>query len=318
MDHPQGDRRARAPGVTIDELAALCDVTTRTIRRDLQALEEAGFPIFDDRSRDDGRTRWSLNGQAFKGLAAGLTVSELCALLLQSDARRVARRHALPRRRAERLREARIGADAAHAPVRGSAPAGDCRQARSAAPPGGRCPADSRRARSGGDAASSAGVAHLPFAFERTDQDVPGPSVSARIRAGRTVSACLRPGIREVRTFAVERIQELSLLEERFTPIEELGDDAFPNSLGVHTGPTERVAIEFQQAVADYVRAREWHRSQSLTPIDRGRPDDPRRLPGSGAEELDPELRAVREGGCAGVAGAGDCGSIRKGRALYS
>ena len=57
--------RARTSGVTIDELAALCDVTTRTIRRDLQALEEAGFPIFDDRSRDDGRTRWVLNGQAF-------------------------------------------------------------------------------------------------------------------------------------------------------------------------------------------------------------------------------------------------------------
>ena len=36
--------RARAGGVTIDELAALCDVTTRTIRRDLQALEEAGLP----------------------------------------------------------------------------------------------------------------------------------------------------------------------------------------------------------------------------------------------------------------------------------
>ena len=72
--------RARTAGVTIDDLAALCDVTTRTIRRDLQALEEAGFPVFDDRSRDDGRTRWVLNGQAFKGLAAGLTVAELCAL----------------------------------------------------------------------------------------------------------------------------------------------------------------------------------------------------------------------------------------------
>src|SRR5262245_49215013 len=71
--------RART-GVTIDELAARCAVTTRTIRRDLQALEEAGFPLFDDRSQDDGRTRWKVNGQAFKGLAAGLTVSELCAL----------------------------------------------------------------------------------------------------------------------------------------------------------------------------------------------------------------------------------------------
>src|SRR6266404_2671769 len=70
----------RGSGVTIDELATLCAVTTRTIRRDLQALEEAGFPLYDDRTHDDGRTRWKVNGQAFKGLAAGLTVSELCAL----------------------------------------------------------------------------------------------------------------------------------------------------------------------------------------------------------------------------------------------
>jgi len=67
--------RARAAGVTIDTLAAMCDVTTRTIRRDLQALEEAGFPIYDDRSHDDGRTRWTMNGKAFKGLSAGLTRS---------------------------------------------------------------------------------------------------------------------------------------------------------------------------------------------------------------------------------------------------
>ena len=43
--------RARTSGVAIDDLAQSCAVTTRTIRRDLQALEEAGFPIFDDRSR---------------------------------------------------------------------------------------------------------------------------------------------------------------------------------------------------------------------------------------------------------------------------
>src|ERR1051325_11257978 len=72
--------RARPAGVTIDDLASLCGVTTRTIRRDLQALEEAGFPLFDDKSGDDGRTRWKINGQAFKGLAAGLTFAELCAL----------------------------------------------------------------------------------------------------------------------------------------------------------------------------------------------------------------------------------------------
>src|SRR5436189_2233078 len=72
--------RSRGLGLTVDELAHLSGVTTRTVRRDLQALEEAGFPIYDDKSRDDGRTRWILNGQAFKGLSAGLTLSELCAL----------------------------------------------------------------------------------------------------------------------------------------------------------------------------------------------------------------------------------------------
>src|SRR4029453_8589172 len=72
------------------------------------------------------------------------------------------------------------------------------------------------------------------------------------------------PEYGEVRTFALERVEDLSLLEDRFTPIEELPNEAFPHSLGVHSGPPEHVEIEFQPAIADYVRAREWHPSQQL------------------------------------------------------
>jgi predicted DNA-binding transcriptional regulator YafY len=72
------------------------------------------------------------------------------------------------------------------------------------------------------------------------------------------------PEYQSVRTFAVERIQDVSLLEERFTPIEELPDTAFPHSLGVHSGAPEHIEIAFEAAVADYVRAREWHPSQEL------------------------------------------------------
>src|SRR6185369_11374030 len=78
------------------------------------------------------------------------------------------------------------------------------------------------------------------------------------------------PEYHEVRTFAVERIQDLSLREETFTPIEELPEDAFPHSLGVHSGPPERVDIEFQPAVADYVKARTWHPSQKLRDVENG------------------------------------------------
>ena len=115
------------------------------------------------------------------------------------------------------------------------------------------------------------------------------------------------PEYQAVRTFAVERIQDLSLLEERFTPIEELPDEAFPHSLGVHSGTPEHVEIAFEPAVVDYVRAREWHPSQQIRDGDVGRGgDDARRLPGPRASELDPQLRPVRAGRRARDAGARD------------
>jgi predicted DNA-binding transcriptional regulator YafY len=76
------------------------------------------------------------------------------------------------------------------------------------------------------------------------------------------------PEYSEVRTFAVERIVEISLLEETFTAVDDLDGDAFPHSLGVHSGPPEHVVISFEPAVADYVRAREWHPSQAWSMTD--------------------------------------------------
>lgn len=45
------------PGLTLDELAEHGGVTTRTIRRDLEALEAAGVPIIDEQD-EEGRRRW--------------------------------------------------------------------------------------------------------------------------------------------------------------------------------------------------------------------------------------------------------------------
>ncbi len=71
-------------GATIAALADELDVTTRTIRRDLAALQEAGFPLFDERD-DEGRVHWRLDGQVLKGLETGFTVPELCALYLSRN-----------------------------------------------------------------------------------------------------------------------------------------------------------------------------------------------------------------------------------------
>lgn len=64
---------------TIDDLARQTGVTTRTIRRDLDALQEAGFPLFDE--VHDGKKFWTLEQKAFRRLDdTGFTLAELSAL----------------------------------------------------------------------------------------------------------------------------------------------------------------------------------------------------------------------------------------------
>jgi proteasome accessory factor B len=72
------------------------------------------------------------------------------------------------------------------------------------------------------------------------------------------------PAYGDVRTFAVDRIQRVSLEKQTFAPKRPIGEDVFANSLGVNTGPAARVEIEFAPAVAPYIRARIWHTSQQL------------------------------------------------------
>ncbi len=81
----------RSHGLTIEELAAVGECTTRTIRRDLKALEAAGFPLYDE--REDGQpVHWRLLSNPLAGIGTSFRLTELCALyfsraLLESAAR---------------------------------------------------------------------------------------------------------------------------------------------------------------------------------------------------------------------------------------
>jgi len=76
------------------------------------------------------------------------------------------------------------------------------------------------------------------------------------------------PEYKSVRTFAIDRITSVALEKQTFTPQQDIGDEVFANSLGVNTGPAERVEIDFDPQVAPYVRARVWHASQELNEVD--------------------------------------------------
>jgi predicted DNA-binding transcriptional regulator YafY len=266
--------RSRA-GVTIDELATLCGVTTRTIRRDLQALEESGFSLFDDRSADDGKTRWRLNGQAFKSVSAGLTLAEIAALyfsrtLLESligtpfhdDLERAFDKLGAGltphlQRFLNRLPQviATKSEPAARAPQQRGAP---------------NQPQILARALDATLQFKQATLVYDSRSSERTKTYLIHPYRLAYAQGGLYLLAYV-PEYGEIRTFAVPRIRSLSVLEERFTPMEALPDEAFPHSLGVHSGPPERVEVEFDPLVAEYVSQRHWHASQSIQEIDGGR-----------------------------------------------
>ena len=71
-------RIATARDQTIPKLASDLSVSTRTIRRDLEALQVAGFPVYDETV--DNAKLWKLDPRAMGGLArTGLTLPELAA-----------------------------------------------------------------------------------------------------------------------------------------------------------------------------------------------------------------------------------------------
>jgi predicted DNA-binding transcriptional regulator YafY len=70
-------------GKTVRELAQNLDCHLRTLYRDLEALEAAGFPICIDRT--NGTNRWSLMEGARNGFALPVSLPELMALYFGRD-----------------------------------------------------------------------------------------------------------------------------------------------------------------------------------------------------------------------------------------
>ena len=253
-------------GATIDALAGELDVTTRTIRRDLAALQEAGFALYDERD-DGGRVRWRIDGQVLHGLESGFTLAELCALylsrhLLESVAGTPFQRDLTNAfGRLEKLLSPRMRQFLDRLP------------SVLAAKPGPRA----RGGESSPDVVARLLEATLHFrttvmryhsvSSGRVKDYLVHPYRLAFAQGGLYLLAYV-PEYRSVRTFAIDRIAAVSLEKQTFTPKEAIGDEVFANSLGVNTGPAERVEIDFDPQVAPYVRARVWHASQELNEVD--------------------------------------------------
>ncbi len=257
--------------LTIDEMAARTGVTTRTIRRDLEALQEAGFPLFDE--VHDGKRYWTLEQRAFRRLDdTGFNLAELSALYVsrtlaeclaatpfQDDVRR-----AFDKLTAALTPGMRQFLDRLPLAIQAKAEPGALASVSESDEP----QLASKR---------SARVAQLldatlhhrrvlmdyhSFSSNR-DKSYTVEPLRLVVAQGALYLVAFVPEYDQLRTFSVDRILKLSPTEERFEP-RELSEDAFAHSLGVHQGAPQRIEIAFEPRMARYVKERVWHPSQDI------------------------------------------------------
>ena len=261
----------RSRGMTLIEAQkeAGDGVSDRTIRRDFEALTQAGFPI--ETSKRDGKTVFLLNRDVFKGVAAaGFSLSELCALYLSrtvltavtggpfSDSLASAfdkLYDALPPsmwKFIEDLPDA-LGAKEHASRPRGAA-SGKAIDALMSAILG------RRRAR----------MRYHSFSSQQVKDYLVEPYRLAYAQGGLYLQAFVSE-YNEMRTFATQRIEQAVALEETFNPLADAPAGVFPHSLGAFSGTPETVVIEFSAPEAPYVRERQWHASQQIEDLPDGR-----------------------------------------------
>ncbi len=262
--------------LTIDELAARTGVTTRTIRRDLEALQAAGFPLYDETY--DGRKYWTLQQRAFKRLDdTGFTFAELSALYFSRTL--VECLAATPFQRDVRVAFDKLAAALTpgmrqfldRLPLAIQAKAEPGARAPEAADRDGEIDAKQAAARSGRIAQLLDAILQHRRIVMRYDSLSSNRQKEYSLEPYRIVFAqgglyllAFVPEYAEMRTFSAERILSVSVTEDRFEPV-DLEEDAFAHSLGVHQGtPPERVEIVFDGSIARFVRERMWHPSQEI------------------------------------------------------
>lgn len=261
---------SRRGGVTIHELSKLVNVTTRTIRRDLQALQAAGFALYDEGAENETK-RWRLDAQPFRSVQEGLSVADVAALYLGRSL--VDGLSGWPL--SEELR-------AAFSKIEGSLNP-KTREFLATLPQVISTKAAPRTGRASGQLGNIS-QRLLDATRDRREIEMRYFSASSNraksyrvqpyrltLAQGGVYLVAWVPQYDAFRTFAVERIERLSVRDETFRRTRDLPADLFGGSMGVFSGQPERVEVEFEARLAPYIRGRVWHESQTIEPLPDGR-----------------------------------------------
>jgi predicted DNA-binding transcriptional regulator YafY len=261
---------SRRTGVTIHELAERTRVTTRTIRRDLQALQEAGFSVYDEGEGNETK-RWRLERSAFRTVEEGLTVADVAALYLSRamveglSGWPLADELRETFAKIERALNPRMREFLSTLPEVLSAKAGP--RSQGLAP---RMVDITRRLFEATRDRRIVEMRYFSAASNRAKTYIVEPYRITLAQGGVYLVGWV-PAYGEFRTFAAERIEKLSVTMETFKKSRALPEDLFGSSLGVFWGDPEKVVVEFDARLTPFVRGRAWHDSQHIEELADGR-----------------------------------------------
>jgi predicted DNA-binding transcriptional regulator YafY len=250
-------------GKSASDLAKGLDCHSRTVYRDLEALQMAGFPLYTE--KDEGRTLWTLLDEGLHQMPIPLNLTELMALYFSRNMLKILDgtviydslvslfdkvKATLPSDYIDYLEKVEYGLEVgvkAHKPYRRFqqtlALVHEAVQ--------GQCQIDMHY-----------------FTMSRNDstrRTVDPYKVWFYDETFYLIGYChLR---QDIRLFAVDRIESISLLDTNFNIPEGFDAEEFmQSSFGVFRGEPVEVQIRFAPESVGYIKEKIWHPTQVLTP----------------------------------------------------
>ncbi len=260
----------RPAGVTVADAARELDCVVRTVWRDLRVLEDAGFPIYDEKAPDGQQGLWKVQEDFKQKLPLKLSLAELAALLMSRELLApagasvlgpavtsafdkitgVLSRDAL--QMIDRMRDT-VGVRAFGAKLQ--------------------LPATEHLPAIQDALVEHRGLRLQYYSFQRdeeTKREVDPYHLTYFNGGLYLVGYChLR---RAIRVFAMERIRGLAVLSRRFTlPATFDPEKYLAGALGIISGDLVTVKVVFAKKLARYIRERLWHPSQKFRDLTDGR-----------------------------------------------
>ena len=254
-------------GRTLDQLTAELGVTKRTIQRDIAVLEAAGFPVTSEPR--DGTVYWRLLDTTKETAELSFTLAELMALYFSRDLLKVL--HGSPMEEALESALQKIGA---RLPASGHDLLRQLKQQTAVSLTGWK---DYSKSSKVIDALSRA-IRHR-LTLRVTHKPLKAPEARTRMvdpyrlwySGGGLYLVAYDHAKAAIRTFAVERIINITTTNQHFTVRDDFDFEAFQRTaFPVHGGEPQLVRIRFSPDQAPYIMERHWHDSQKFCPQDDG------------------------------------------------